>query len=83
MRFLVLLVLTVALHAEDTKSLATVEGLTKQVAEQKQEYERLTKMLNAYVQKYSRCDQELTVMQTLGVQVQPARSLPRPGESKK
>lgn len=65
-------------NTECGNNLKAVEALTKQVADQKQENERLTKMLNAYAQKYSRCDQELTVMQTLGVQAQPTRPQPRP-----
>ena len=72
-KLLSLFALAVALHAEDTAPLATAEELTKQVAEQKTENERLTKMLNAYAQKYQRCDQELTVLQTLGANPQPTR----------
>ena len=63
-------------RSEDAKPLATAEELTKQLAEQKQENERLTKMLNAYAQKYQRCDQELTVLQTLGIPAQQTQRKP-------
>lgn len=70
-KLLSILALSFALHAEDAPK-PTVEELTT-------ENERLTKMLNAYAQKYQRCDQELTVMQTLGVQpTQPTQAITRP-----
>lgn len=66
-KLLLILALSFALHAEDTPK-PTVEELTAQVTEAKAENERLTKMLNAYAGKYMKCDQELTVQMTLGVQ---------------
>lgn len=69
MNFLIIPTLVFSLFADDSvpaKPLATVEELTTQVAEQKQENERLTKLLNAYVGKSYKCDQELTMLQTLG-----------------
>lgn len=64
---LLFLALSLLIHAEDAPK-PTVEELTAQVAEQKQENERLTKMLNAYAGKYMKCDQDLTVQMTLGTQ---------------
>lgn len=74
--FLVILALAVSLHAEDAPKPPTVEELTSQLTEQKQENERLTKLLNAYAQKYQRCDQELTLLQTLGAQPQQQQARP-------
>lgn len=73
MKFLFTFALILPLLAEDIPPpKPTVEELTT-------ENERLTKMLNAYAQKYQRCDQELTVQMTLGVQpTQAAKPIQRP-----
>jgi len=69
MKLVALFALALTLYAEDAPK-PTVEELTAQVMEAKAENERLTKMLNAYAQKYMQCDQNLTMVQTLGVQPQ-------------
>lgn len=63
LKLAILLIISVCLNAEEEKP--TVEQLRAQLAEAKLENEHLTKLLNAWVQKFVGCDVELTTLKVL------------------
>lgn len=73
MKYILAFALALPLHAEDPKPtpLATAEELTKQVAEQKQENERLLRLLNAYQQNYFACEAQAIGQKALAAQRPP------------